>query len=267
MFDLASERIEYAALLSLHEHCPPDARAALGLTLQRAPGVLGAGASQDGSVLINRTLGLGVEAPATLDDVRQVVDGYRAAGVPNYFLHIYPSRLQPGVYDELPALGLERARGWRKFERGAAPPPAAKTDLRVERVGVDRAHHFGRIVADAFGMSEAAGPMLAGLAHDSRWHLYVSYEGDSPAGAGALMVDGECGWCEWGATSKAFRQRGSQGAIMSARLQAAIDAGCTRIFTETGEAVPGDPQHSYRNIERYGFVAGDLRENWRPRSA
>ena len=57
----------------------------------------------------------------------------------------------------------------------------------------------------------------------------------------------------------------SQGAIMSARIQAAIDAGCTRIFTETGEAVPGDPQHSYRNIERYGFVAGDLRENWRPR--
>ena len=51
---------------------------------------------------------------------------------------------------------------------------------------------------------------------------------------------------------------------MRARLAAATEAGCEAMFTETGEAVPGDPQHSYRNIERYGFRPGLLRENWVP---
>jgi hypothetical protein len=32
----------------------------------------------------------------------------------------------------------------------------------------------------------------------------------------------------------------------------------------TGEAVPGDDQHSYHNIERAGFEEAYLRENWIP---
>ncbi len=38
--------------------------------------------------------------------------------------------------------------------------------------------------------------------------------------------------------------------------------GIGRFFTETGEAVEGDPQHSYGNIERHGFEPAALRENW-----
>jgi hypothetical protein len=34
------------------------------------------------------------------------------------------------------------------------------------------------------------------------------------------------------------------------------------MFTETGEAVDGDPQHSYRNILRAGFEQLDVRENF-----
>ena len=137
-------------------------------------------------------------------------------------------------------------------------------DLRIERIGPERAEHFGRVVCPAFGMTEAAIPFAAGLASDERWHLFVSYEGDEPAGAGALMIDRGVGWLEWGATRPEFRRRGSQGAVMSARIQAALDAGCEHMFTETGEAVEGDPQHSYRNIQRYGFREGPLRENWVP---
>jgi hypothetical protein len=32
----------------------------------------------------------------------------------------------------------------------------------------------------------------------------------------------------------------------------------------TGEAVPGDKQHSYRNIQKAGFKEAYLRENWIP---
>jgi hypothetical protein len=34
------------------------------------------------------------------------------------------------------------------------------------------------------------------------------------------------------------------------------------VFAETGEAVPGDPQHSYRNLLRGGFRELTLRQNY-----
>jgi hypothetical protein len=38
------------------------------------------------------------------------------------------------------------------------------------------------------------------------------------------------------------------------------------IFTETGEAVEGDPQHSYKNILKAGFKESILRQNYSPAS-
>ena len=62
--DRISEHIEREALISLHEHCPADAAAALGLRLELHGDALAAIAENDPSILINRALGLG-----TLQDV------------------------------------------------------------------------------------------------------------------------------------------------------------------------------------------------------
>ena len=259
-----SEAIEREALASLHAHCPPQASEALGLALDEAGGALVASASKDPSILINRAAGMGMQREATEADVRAIIDTYTRRGVARYFLHLYPESMSPAAYAALPALGLSKVRGWRKFSRGAQPPAEVKSELRVERIGPERGMHFGNIVAPSFGMSAQGAPLLAGLASDPRWQIYVTYAGDEPAGAGALFILGDCAWLEWGATDPRFRQKGSQGAVMAARVRAALDAGCKHLFTETGEQVEGDPQHSYRNIERHGFVAGALRENWAP---
>ena len=50
----------------------------------------------------------------------------------------------------------------------------------------------------------------------------------------------------------------------SQRVRFALEQGCTAIHTCTGEAVPGDPQHSYNNIKRCGFRETDLLVNWAP---
>ena len=132
---------------------------------------------------------------------------------------------------------------------------------------MDRSEDFGTIVCTAFGMGSQSVPVLAGLANDPRWNVFVSYDGDQPAGAGAMFVDNGLAWMEWGATDPAFRRRGSQGAIMAARLNLAIDLGCEHLFTETGEAVEGDPQHSYGNILKAGFEESVLRWNYAPAAA
>lgn len=114
----------------------------------------------------------------------------------NYFLHLYAEDAPPGLLEHSAAIGLEPARGWMKFKRDVAPASARQTDLQVRRVGPEDALDFGRIVVHAFGMTEAAAPLLAGLASDPKWHLLVSYDGDTPAGAGGLYVSGDVAWTE-----------------------------------------------------------------------
>ena len=92
----------------------------------------------------------------------------------------------------------------------------------------------------------------------------MSFTGERPAGTGALYVRDGIGYLDWASTHPDFRRRGSQTAILSARLDHAFDAGCKTIVTMTGEAVPEDPQHSYSNILRAGFSEAYLRENWVP---
>lgn len=265
--DLLSESIERAALESLHAACPPTTRRELGLFLERVGDVLVAGAENDPSILLNRALGLGTREPverATIDEIDAV---YRRHGVGGrYFLHVYPETV-----DDAAALfagtRLGPVRGWMKFSRDAGPPLPARSDLEVRRVGPGQADDFGRIIAQAFAMTPAAGPLLAGLANDERWHCFVSFDGDRAAGAGAMMIVDDAAWLEWGATDPAFRRRGSQGAIMHARIEVARQHGCEVMFTETGEASGDDPQHSYGNIQRFGFAPSVLRHNWSPPAA
>ena len=82
--------------------------------------------------------------------------------------------------------------------------------------------------------------------------------------AGALFVQGDIGWLDWGATAPAFRRRGGQSAVRRQRMLMARELGCRLIATETGEAVAGAPRHSYGNITRMGFRTAYLRENYAP---
>ncbi len=51
---------------------------------------------------------------------------------------------------------------------------------------------------------------------------------------------------------------------MAERVNTAVGLGCRHIFTETGEAAGGDPQHSYGNIRCFGFEELWLRQNLAP---
>jgi hypothetical protein len=54
--------------------------------------------------------------------------------------------------------------------------------------------------------------------------------------------------------------------LLSRRIRDALDLGVRMMVTETGEALEGEPQHSYRNIERFGFRGAYTRQNWVPGS-
>ena len=257
-----SEQIERSALASLHQCCPDDAKKKLDLKLVEVADGLIAMSGGDPSILINRTLGLGAAQPTTAKTIESVIQHYSENHISNYFIHLYENELTDDAHELLASDRLINKRGWMKFALDSPQPRVAETSLRVEKIGPANSNDFGTIVCAAFGMSELSVPLLAGIVNDDRWHIFLSFEGDNPAGAGALFVEGENAWLEWGATSPDYRRRGSQAAIMAARLSLASKLGCERVFTETGEAVKGDPQHSYKNILKAGFQESILRQNW-----
>lgn len=222
------------------------------------------GSATEPSILINRVLNLGSEYTPTLEQLVDIRSIYANGGVSRFFLHVVPEKLGSDYEALLSEAGYEKYRGWMKFVRGAGNIEMAKTDLSIGRIGAESAADFASIVGNAFDFGPGFQPAIAALFNDPNWHLYMSFNGDQPAGTGGLYIRDGVGYLDFGATNPDFRRRGSQTALLSARVQAALDAGCSSIVTMTGEAVPGDEQHSYNNIQHAGFEEAYLRENWIP---
>ena len=259
-----SERVEQAALVDLHAAAPPSLRDALGLRLETVDGALVSMARRDPSTLLNRVVGVGLEKAATPGGVEKIRMLYEESGVRRFYLHLHPDARPSELRAWLVEAGWDRARGWMKFRREAAAPSEARSDLEIRRIGPEDGLAFGGIVAQGFGLTQTAVPLLAELAGRSSWRLYLSFDGGTPAGAGAMFLHADVAWFDWAATLPEFRRRGSQSAIQGRRIRDALDLGCRAMLTTTGEAVPGDPQHSYHNILRAGFQPTDLRENFVP---
>ena len=148
------------------------------------------------------------------------------------------------------------------FERGREPVPSVSTSLAVREAKGEDAEAFARIACEAFDLGDIATPWIARLVGRPGWHIFMSFDGDTPAGTGAIYVEDELAYFTFGATAPPYRGRGGQSAVLCARVSAALDLGCRILATCTGEAVAGDPQHSYNNILKAGFREGYVRRNF-----
>lgn len=211
--------------------------------------------------MVNRVTALGLARPATREDVARIVGFFRAENV-GFGVGLHPEARPPELPSWLEEHGVPRGYSWMKFSRGVADPPPVETDLRLVEVGREAAGAFGGVVCEGYGMPDAARVWISGIVGASGWHCYVAYDGDEPAAAGALFVEGELGWLGFAATRPAFRGRGGQSAILGERIRRAAALGVRTLATETGERVPGRADASYRNILRAGFEESYLRPNY-----
>ena len=207
--------------------------------------------------MFNRALGLGLEAPATdeqLDEALEFLQGVQA------YVTVAPEAEPRDLGERLETRGVAPDRGWTKFSRSTADPPQASTALRVERD--ERGEAFAEAATRGFEVPDLFLDWLRRLPGRDGWQCFVAFDGDAPAAAGALYVTGEVGWVGIGATIPEQRGKGGQSALLAARIQAAADAGCELVMTETGAPVDGLPNGSYRNIERAGFEPLYVRANY-----
>jgi GNAT superfamily N-acetyltransferase len=261
-----AEFLERAALEDLHEAAPAAVAEQLQLRPFTSSGafVSVGGRLPAGAILVNRVIGLGVSAPASEASVREIATAYTEAGVARYFVNRHPCSAPEALPEWLRAVGLERARGWQKFECEPAPVPERGTSLELRQVGREHGEAFARIACRAFDLGDDAVAWLAEIPGRPDWHVFMSFADGVPAGTGALYVRDGLAWFDFGATAPEFRRRGSQGALLARRVNHALEIGCRKLYTCTGEEVPGDPQHSYRNILKAGFRRSYVRENYAP---
>lgn len=261
---LTAERIERAALADLHAAASPEISEALGLRTEEVAGALVSIVGGDKSIVVNRTVGLGVEQPATREAVSRVIDLYGEAGVQRFYVHVHPEAQPAELREWLLEAGLKKGRGWMKFHRGTEPAPEGTSPLDVRPIGPEHAADFGRILVPCFDLAEGSAALLASLVGREGWRCFMSFAGDEPAGTGALYIRDRIAWFDWGATHTDHRRKGGQNAALRARVREALSLGCRRMLTETGESVDGDPQHSYKNILKAGFQTDRVRENYVP---
>ncbi len=261
-----AEELERAALEDFHQAASPELRKSLGVESRTIGSafVSMASALPSSAIVINRVIGLGLSTGETGDTIHQIVEAYRSAGIARYFVHVHPDALPRHIGNWLLDHKLQKARGWQKFSRGRESVPDPKTDLTIREIGTDYGAESAAILSDAFDLGDDVRPWLARLPARDRWHVFMTFDGDTPAGTGALFIDGDAGWIDFGATAPPFRRRGSQSSLLRHRVQFALDHGCRQVFTCTGEAVPGDPQHSYSNIVSAGFEEDYIRANYAP---
>ncbi|MDX1403620.1 MAG: GNAT family N-acetyltransferase [Woeseiaceae bacterium] len=261
-----TETIERAALIAWYRAASNLDLPDCDWRLEEVGDALCSVCGSDPSILINRVLGLGMHSQPTAEQLEEIKRIYHDAGVSHFFLHVIPPVLGAETVQLLTDCGYRRHRGWMKFKRGTTETGTADTALEIRRIGKDDAAKFADIVVSAFDLSDASRPVIAALANDPDWHLYMSFDGSRAAGTGAVYIKGNIAYFDWGATHEDFRRRGSQTAMLNARISDAREAGCSSITTMTGEEVPGEPQHSYNNLLRTGFEEAYLRENWIPAS-
>jgi ribosomal protein S18 acetylase RimI-like enzyme len=237
----------------------------LGLAAERFGDAVALRCRAVGSLLVNRTLGLGSDAPVTRELLREIVGSYAENSIEHFWIQPAACAEPPELDSWLEGIGLVRyRRPWDKFVRGPEPPPAIRTSLCIREVGPDDAAEFAGIFLRGFELPETLRPMFAAIVGWPRWTTFMAYAGDKPAAAAALYVNGRLASLAGAATLPEFRCRGAQSALMSVRISRAIAAGAEVIATETGALRAGEPNHSYRNMLRAGFRVAATRENYGP---
>jgi GNAT superfamily N-acetyltransferase len=255
-----AEQVELAAWAEVWAAAPSELARRHGIEATTIAGALCTSVGAQASTMLNRVVGLGLDQPATDDDLDAIGAFFARQRQPFYVSlnrKAQPSDLPARLADR----GFTDGYAWMKFTRGAKPAPTAETSLRTEQIDAERGPDFGDVVAAAYELEPFTADWLAHLPA-TRWRCYVACDGDEPAGAAALYVHDGTGYLCFAATRHEHRRKGAQSALLAARIAEAASAGCTMLVTETGERIPLKPSNSYRNILRFGFAEAYLRPNY-----
>lgn len=219
------------------------------------------------SLLFNRVIGLGERMPATDEMITQIMDRYWQVGARQYIVHAGAYARPVRLGRKLQQHGLTPyRRSWVKLIRPAVSAPHPESGVTVRDARIEDAPNVASIIGPAFDLTQAEAEILAHLIDRPRWRVFIAELNGCPAGVGTLFVDRNMAYLALAATRPELRRNGAQRALLHARIEAAIAAGCDYIATETGFPLTADePSPSYHNMLWAGFRPLSIRDNYAPK--
>jgi hypothetical protein len=263
---MIAERIEQHAWKDIVDAAPGALRSSTGLTAEERNGVLLLAAPGAGHLLFNRVIGLGRQAPATDAQIRAIIGRFDSLGVSEYWVHVCPyarpSRL--GRHLQFHGLGPYR-RSWVKMLGRVTRASAPRSPVHVRAATPDDAIAVASIIGPAFDMEQRCAELFVPLIGRANWKMFIAeLDGEVIAAAG-LYVHGTTGYLAFAATRNEWRRHGAQQALIHARINAAEQAGCLWIASETGFPLLADEiSPSYHNMLRAGLRPVSIRDNYAP---
>jgi hypothetical protein len=164
--------------------------------------------------------------------------------------------------DLLVGRGWERGGTWAKMMRPAGPAVDAAADLRIERVGEDRATDFGRVLIEGMEMPPIMNAWAARQATSPGYTDYGAFKEGELVGEGVLFVRDGVAQLVGAATLLDYRGRGAQLAPMAKRIKTAAELGAAWVTAETDSVTPENPNPSLHNMYRADMTMLYHRRNW-----
>lgn len=257
-----AERAEMEALASVTTLAPASIAKALGLHLIADEGVIMTLATQTDVLALNRIVGLGVETPATRDQLARLIRIARDRGTKRLFVQIAPDHSPVELDEWAEAEGGKTYNRWVRLWRKTDAFPEVRTDLQIRQLTNADAERSGEIVAESFGMPMSVAPWFASFVERPGWTHFGAFDGEKLVASGAVYLSRNAGWLGFAATLAAYRGHGAQGALIRRRVERARELGGEWIITETAEQTPDHSAPSYRNMIRYGFTEAYFRQNY-----
>jgi acetyltransferase (GNAT) family protein len=207
---------------------------------------------------------LGFTEPVTADLLDEIVAHYRGLGARKATLNFAPDILPPDFAEMAAERGLVETGAKMKLGGATAHVKSAPTGFRIAPVTEPDAAEFGEVILTGFGApGTPLSEMIAASVGVPNSYPLAAWDGDTMVAGGVLLVHGEVGALHSGATLPGYRGRGAQSALISARSEAARNAGCRWLVAETSCPSPDRPNSSYNNMRRAGLDELYPRAVWR----
>jgi GNAT superfamily N-acetyltransferase len=262
LFSRRLEQVEIDAFSDFYRSADADIVSQCGIGLPNIGSACITIASRIDVLAMNRVIGLGLNEPADDDVLDRIIETYREAGVPRFFIQTHPLARPLNITEMLQSKGLLHYNNWIKLYRRAEPLPAAKTDLQIEEIGPERGPAFAEIVTSCFGWPGIMRPWIAAVIGRPDWRWYMAFDNENPVATAASYIDGEYAWIDFAATMPEYRGKGAQSALAERRVRDIIDLGCKWLVVETAEETPEKSAPSFRNMGRLGFEIAYVRPNY-----
>jgi GNAT superfamily N-acetyltransferase len=261
-----AERIEQAAWRDALKAPPAWLLAACGIHAADVGDALMLVSCDSQSLLFNRVIGLGERTAATDEQITKIMERYWELGARHYLVHsgAYARPVRLGRKLQQHGLTAYR-RSWVKLIRPATPAPCPDTRVAVRAAQLADAAQVASIVGPAFDLTQAEAEIFAHLIERPRWDIFVGeLDGEITSVAG-MFIEGDMAYLAFAATRPGMRGKGAQRALLHARIQEAVAAGCDYVATETGFPLTADePSPSYHNMLWSGFRPLSIRDNYAP---